>query len=84
MYTIYSTVKIIKNIGTFQASSFCERINSCANHAFTTGNTALDPEEANILVVLKIYREFMGFRREHYPGVANQHMRMAVLAAVDN
>jgi hypothetical protein len=34
--------------------------------------------------VLKINREFMGFMREHYPGVTNKHMRMAVLAAVDN
>ena len=72
------------SVGTFQASSFFDRINECANLVVTTGNTALDPEEANILVVLKINREFMGFRREHYPGVANQHMRMAVLAAVDN
>jgi|AntAceMinimDraft_5_1070358.scaffolds.fasta_scaffold229156_1 hypothetical protein len=84
MYTIYSTVKIIKNIGTFQASSFCERINSCANHAFTTGNTALDSKNFSILVVLKMNREFMGFMRENYSEVSNLHLRMAVMAAVDN
>jgi hypothetical protein len=47
-------------------------------------NTALDPEEVNKLLVLKMNREFMGITREHYPEVPNQHLRMAVLAAVDN
>jgi hypothetical protein len=29
-------------------------------------------------------REFMGFMRENYSEVSNLHLRMAVMAAVDN
>jgi hypothetical protein len=32
--------------------------------AYTTGNTALDPEEVNMRVVLKMNREFTSFMRE--------------------
>jgi hypothetical protein len=63
------------SIGTFQALSFSGRINSCANLAVTTGNTALDPEEANMLIVLRMNREFMGFMREHYPKCPTSTLR---------
>jgi len=40
------------SIGGFLASSFCERINSCANLVLTDGNSLLSPDEINMLVTL--------------------------------
>jgi hypothetical protein len=54
------------SIGGFLASSFCERINSCANLVLMDGNSLLSPDEINMLVTLRMNRKFMQFMREHH------------------
>ena len=46
--------------------SFCERVLSCANDVLTEGNTLLGDEELEMLIILRMNREFMVFMREHY------------------
>ena len=58
------------SIGSLLASSFCERINSARNIVMTKGNTLLGDEELNMLVVLRMNREFMKVMRTHFPHVA--------------
>ena len=49
------------------ASSFCERINSCANLVLTEGNTWLSDEEMEMLVMLRMNKRFIAFMRKYYP-----------------
>jgi len=46
------------------AESFCERILSEANDMCHEGNTLLDREEINMLVVLRLNQEFIQQMRE--------------------
>jgi hypothetical protein len=55
-------------IGALCAESFCERILSEANDVCHDGNTLLDTEEINMVVVLHMNREFIQHMREKYPG----------------
>jgi hypothetical protein len=63
------------SIGGFLASSFCERINSCANLVLTDGNTLLSKDEINMLVTLRVNRNFMKFMRDHH-AKDGQHKRL--------
>ena len=54
-------------IGALNAESFCERVLSCANLVLTKGNTLLDDDEIEKLVILRMNREFMEFMRTEYP-----------------
>ena len=54
-------------IGSLMASSFCERINSCANLVLTEGNTWLSDEEMEMLVMLRMNKRFIAFMRKYYP-----------------
>ena len=64
-------------IGALNAESFCERSLRCAGHVLTEGNSLLDSKELEMLVILRMNRDFMEFMREHYPdlatSLANQH-----------
>jgi len=59
-------------IGALCAESFCERILSEANDVCHEGNTLLDTEEINMLVVLRMNREFIQHMREIYPKLSGQ------------
>ena len=59
-------------IGALNAESFCERVLSCANLVLTEGNTLLDDEEIEMLVILRMNRDFMEFMRTNYPDVARK------------
>ena len=63
------------SIGGFLASSFCERINSCANLVLTDGNSLLSPDEINMLVTLRMNRDYMQFMREKH-AKDGQHKRL--------
>ena len=63
------------SIGGFLASSFCERINSCANLVLTDGNSLLSPDEINMLVTLRMNRDYMQFMRENH-AKDGQHKRL--------
>eukprot|EP00664_Eupelagonemidae_sp_cell27_P000382 gene382-9428_t len=57
-------------LGALNAESFCERILRCAGHVLTEGNTLLDDEELEMLVVLRMNRDFMEWMRSSYSGLA--------------
>ena len=56
-------------MGATMASSFCERINSCANLVCTKGNSVLSDDEIDKVVTLRMNREFMEYMRTNYPEV---------------
>ena len=50
-------------------SSFCERINSCANIVVTKDNSLLSDDEIDKVVTLRMNRDFMEYMRTYYPEV---------------
>ena len=66
-------------IGALNAESFCERVLRCAGHVLTEGNTLLGDEELEMLVILRMNREFMCFMRDRYGSVAKQEFGKTVL-----
>jgi len=72
------------SIGSLLASSFCERINSCANQVLTLGNTLLSDGEMEKLVMCRMNEDFIVFMRQHYPEVANEQFEFGILKAEDN
>ena len=48
-------------MGSVMASSFCERINSCANVVCTKNNSLLSDDEIDKVVTLRMNRDFMEF-----------------------
>ena len=58
---------------------FCERVLSCANDVITDGNTLLSDEEIEMLVVLRMNREFMKFMRENYNHLTSDHFGRTVI-----
>jgi len=55
------------------ADIFCGRILSEANDVCHEGNTLLDTEKINMLVVLRMNREFIHYMREIYPNLSCQN-----------
>lgn len=66
-------------IGALNAESFCERVLRCAGHVLTEGNTLLDDDELEMLVVLRMNRDFMQFMREHYNYMTKDHFQRTVV-----
>ena len=63
------------SIGSLLASSFCERINFCADQILTLGNTLLGDGEVEKLVMCRMNRDFMVFMRKKYPKVADEQFK---------
>jgi len=72
------------SIGSLVASSFCERINSCANQVLTFGKTLLGDGEMENSVMCRMNRDFMVFMRKNYPQVANEQFEFGILKAEDD
>ena len=72
------------SIGSLLASSFCERINSCANQVLTLGNTLLDDGEMEKLVMCRMNQDFMVFMRKNYPQVSDEQFEFGILKAEDS
>ena len=70
-------------IGALNAESFCERVLRCAGHVLSKGNTLLDEEELEMLVILRMNRDFMEFMREHYNHLSHQDFKMTVVRQAD-
>ena len=68
-----------RQIGDLYAESFCERILSCANDVCSEDNTGLGCEEINMLVVLRMNREFMEFMRLNYASASAQLHNMTLV-----
>ena len=56
-------------MGSLMTSTFCERINSCANLVCTTNNSLLSDDEIDMVVTLGMHRDFMQHMRLYYPEV---------------
>ena len=56
-------------MGSLMVSSFCERINSCANLVCTKNNSLLSDDEIDMVVTLRMNRDFMQHMRLYYPEV---------------
>ena len=68
-------------IGALNAESFCERVLRCAGHVLTEGNTLLLDDELEMLVILRMNRDFMQFMRKHHNHLTKDHFGFTV---VDN
>ena len=66
-------------IGYLYAKSFCERILSCANDVCSEDNTGLGCEEINMLVVLRMNREFMESLRLNYASASSAQLHNMTL-----
>jgi hypothetical protein len=62
----------VGQLGALSAESYCERVLSCANNVVTKGNSLLSDDELEMIVVLRMNREFMQFMREHYGAEAKE------------
>jgi hypothetical protein len=62
-------------------SSFCERINSDAKNVMTEGRTLLDPTELEMVVVLRINRDFMEYMKLKHPQLVTEFQEKAAVAA---
>ena len=71
-------------IGALNAESFSERILSTAADVMTKGNTLLGDEELEMLVVLRMNRDFMEFMRANYNKVSQQQFMQTVVHEADN
>ena len=67
-------------LGALSAESYCERVLSCANNVLVKGNTLLSDEEVEMLVVLRMNREFMQLMRAHYGAEAKQAFGQSVVS----
>ena len=59
------------SIGSLLASSFCERINSCANQVLTFGNTLLCDGEMEKLVKCRMNRDLYSCVRTTHKSLTN-------------
>ena len=55
------------SIWSLLTSSFCERINSCANQVLALGNTLMGDGEMEKLVMCSMDEDYIVFMRQHYP-----------------
>ncbi|KAL1521722.1 hypothetical protein AB1Y20_021377 [Prymnesium parvum] len=66
-------------LGTLLAESFCERVLSQGNLVMTDGNTLLSHEELEMVVTLRMNREFMHYMRQHYNHLSKQDFARTVV-----
>ena len=71
-------------IGALNAESFCERVLSQSNLVMTDGNTLLSDEEIEMVVILRVNREFMEFMREQQEVTDHGHLKTKLLGQTHN
>lgn len=72
------------NIGALAAQSVCERIISAGNIVMTDDNSLLGDEELDMLVALRMNREFMKWARARYAHLAKSDFRATVIPCEEN
>ena len=77
-YLPYMPTGSLGSIGAVLASSFAERINSGENLVFTKGNTLQGDEEINMLVVLRMNRDFMKYMRQYHAHIDRTSFKMVI------
>lgn len=66
-------------IGALNAESFCERALRAAGHVLDEGNTLLDNDELEKLVILRMNRSFMQFMRSNHADIVqDSHLNTLV------
>ena len=71
-------------IGFLPAASFCEQVNSVAKDVMTDAHTLMGVEALEMLVVLRINRNFMEYMRSKYQHLTKQQFGMTVVELLDN
>ncbi|KAK3246720.1 hypothetical protein CYMTET_43755 [Cymbomonas tetramitiformis] len=66
-------------IGALMAESICERVLSCANQVLVDGNTLLSDAEIEMIVLLRMNREFMEYMRRNFGNLSRQQFNMTVI-----
>ena len=66
-------------IGALCAESFCERVLSQCNLVLTEGNTLLSDSDLEMIVVLRMNREFMQFMRSKYAHLSVQDFNQTII-----
>ena len=70
-------------LGALNAESFSERMLSCANDVMDEGNTLLSDAEVEMLVLLRMNREFMEYMRENYNHISKEQFGITVVRSRD-
>ena len=83
-YLPYMCTGSSASISKLLTQSFAERVNSAGNLVVSKGNTLLADDEVDMLVTLRMNREFMIYMRKNYPRVSRQDFKMAVLTELQN
>ena len=83
-YLPYMALGSAAGIGKLLASSFAERVNSQGNIVLDKGNTLLSDEEVEMLVVLRMNRQFMTWIRSNFPKLTRDDLKAAVVTAEMN
>ncbi len=65
-------------LGALNAESFCERILSCANNLIKSDNTLLDDIEIEMVVTLRMNRDFVEFMRANYANMLREQFGMTI------
>ena len=65
-------------LGALNAKSFCERILSCADNLIKSDNTLLDDIEIEMVVTLRMNRDFMEFMRANYANMLREQFGMTI------
>ena len=70
---------------SLMVSTFCERINSCANLVCTKNNSLLSDDEIDMVVTLRMNRDFMQHMRMYYPEVIKStHPRYGTIVSAQD
>eukprot|EP00173_Palmaria_palmata_P000738 Plantae.Rhodophyta-Palmaria_palmata.ctg13671.p1 GENE.Plantae.Rhodophyta-Palmaria_palmata.ctg13671~~Plantae.Rhodophyta-Palmaria_palmata.ctg13671.p1 ORF type:complete len:158 (-),score=34.70 Plantae.Rhodophyta-Palmaria_palmata.ctg13671:60-533(-) len=72
------------NIGALGAESFCERVISAGNIVMTDGNTLLSSKELDMLVTLRMNREYMIWARDAFPNLKIGSYSSAMIPEAEN
>ena len=62
----------LRYVGNNLASSYCERLNSCAKLIMPHGRALLDDEELGIVCFLRMSRTFRYYMKHQYPDVCKE------------
>jgi len=83
-YSRWPPVPRDPSIGALLASSFCERVHSCANQVVILGNTLLGDGEMEKIMMCRMDRDFIVFICKHYPQVANEQFECGTILTVED
>ena len=72
------------NIGSLMTESFCERVISAWNIVMTDVNTLLNGEELDMMMTLRMNREFIKWARKMFPHLKYESFCSDVIPEAEN